>query len=399
MNNKFNDKYLLTRYFDLLVIIYIVSLFTVTSHDSLYIINRILFFVLAVSFVFLLLITRFNFKIERIILSTLPFIVITILSNSWALDVSISLNRTVGIVVYFLGAIIIYILIHNKIIALDGIKKSLILSVVILTVTAAYEYYVLGVARGAGVAQNPNIYGLYVVFLAPIIWELNRIYPKLNRFTTYIVIVALIIAPIVSGGRKVLIASVLVFLYFLLTSGKMNSVLPKYIKFFIISSMILSAIFMVSVNSGNLITTNSNLYAMERLVDSEEASFLIRKDMIYTGIELFKNKPFLGYGIDNYSIASTFGTYSHNNYIELLVSLGSFGLVFYYYIYVKTLSYSYRIHKKNKESKAFYLTLFCIVHFFIMEVAFVMINSPVLWILLIILLLINENERKEGIKI
>jgi O-antigen ligase len=63
-------------------------------------------------------------------------------------------------------------------------------------------------------------------------------------------------------------------------------------------------------------------------------STIVRFQMIDEGINLFKERPFLGYGIDNYASISTFSTYSHNNYIELLVGVGIFGTVIYYSLYV-----------------------------------------------------------------
>lgn len=62
-------------------------------------------------------------------------------------------------------------------------------------------------------------------------------------------------------------------------------------------------------------------------------SSLIRINMIKDGINYFFEKPFLGYGIDSYRYMSYYETYSHNNYIELLVSLGVFGTILYYFIY------------------------------------------------------------------
>ena len=55
---------------------------------------------------------------------------------------------------------------------------------------------------------------------------------------------------------------------------------------------------------------------------------VVRFEMIKVGIDLFAKRPFLGYGIGSYRLVAGFNTYAHNNYIELLVSIGLIGLLF-----------------------------------------------------------------------
>ncbi len=68
---------------------------------------------------------------------------------------------------------------------------------------------------------------------------------------------------------------------------------------------------------------------------TKEGSITERTTMIAYGIEVWKNKPFLGYGIDNYRelfVDAPGGryTYSHNNFIEILVGTGLVGMLIYY---------------------------------------------------------------------
>ena len=59
-----------------------------------------------------------------------------------------------------------------------------------------------------------------------------------------------------------------------------------------------------------------------------------RMDMIKFGKERINDKPFEGYGLDNYRLLYAKGggrdTYSHNNYIELLIGVGILGTTMYY---------------------------------------------------------------------
>lgn len=75
----------------------------------------------------------------------------------------------------------------------------------------------------------------------------------------------------------------------------------------------------------------------------------IRFYMIRLGIEKFKEKPLIGYGLGNYRILlnkeAGFYAYAHNNFIEVLTGMGLVGFLSYYIIYfniIKNLIKSYR---------------------------------------------------------
>ncbi len=65
-----------------------------------------------------------------------------------------------------------------------------------------------------------------------------------------------------------------------------------------------------------------------------DLSTLRRERMIEFGWSVFKEKPLLGYGLDNfkvlYYISGGSYNYAHNNYIELLVDFGILGFSLYY---------------------------------------------------------------------
>lgn len=55
-----------------------------------------------------------------------------------------------------------------------------------------------------------------------------------------------------------------------------------------------------------------------------------RIEMVKTGIEMFFQKPILGWGLHAFTDITSFAKYSHNNYIEVLVTWGIIGFVWYY---------------------------------------------------------------------
>ena len=62
----------------------------------------------------------------------------------------------------------------------------------------------------------------------------------------------------------------------------------------------------------------------------QEASAVERASMISKAFEMFMEKPLLGWGIEGFARYSGFGVYSHNNYMETLVSFGIFGFFLMY---------------------------------------------------------------------
>lgn len=79
-------------------------------------------------------------------------------------------------------------------------------------------------------------------------------------------------------------------------------------------------------------TVNDRL--MSYLSGNTNTSDNARNNMIQFGLELFGNRPILGYGLQNFRNFYHSGQYSHNNFVELLVSVGLIGFIIYYLMYL-----------------------------------------------------------------
>lgn len=385
---------LMIRLLSITTILYLVSLLTVVSNENFYVINRLLFFALIGIFLSTVLLYKIPVKMGRIFFSTIPILIMIILSNIWAVDSSVSLNRTIGIVYYYTGAVIVYLILYNKILSIERIKQSLFLVVVILSITAGYEYYFLGLSRGAGLAENPNNFGLTIVFLCPLIWGIEKVQLKESAIVKWFIVIALVNAVVVSGGRKVLIASIVIILFFYLNDNGAKIKVSKYTKLFLLLIMLIFFILYFMMNSETLNFLFENLNVVERLFDKEDESVSVRKEMIQTSIKLFREKPILGYGIDNFSVVSQYGTYSHNNYTELLVSVGIAGFMLYYSMYISIVRFSKKVSKKIKKTEIYYLTLFYFLLILVMEIGLVNINSPRIWFMLMMMMILNGSKKK-----
>lgn len=119
----------------------------------------------------------------------------------------------------------------------------------------------------------------------------------------------------------------------------------------------------------------------------------VRLSMIKDGWDIFKNRLLTGYGADNYRLVSRYRTYSHNNFIEVLVNFGLIGFVLYYLNYWNIMKNLWK--SKNDAGKA----LFCVfIIRFMMEIATVPYYDKTHWILIAFFLMkpIEEENNIEG---
>lgn len=74
-----------------------------------------------------------------------------------------------------------------------------------------------------------------------------------------------------------------------------------------------------------------SVFSGEGIVDVSTRN---RLAMMKSGLELWLQSPILGHGIDSFKVVSSFGVYSHNNFIELLSGVGVIGFAIYYSYFV-----------------------------------------------------------------
>lgn len=138
------------------------------------------------------------------------------------------------------------------------------------------------------------------------------------------------------------ILSFAVFVFFSLSSGSKKAIIiiiggvvaMGILKFGIreVGKAILYAVLILAVGFAVLqlpVFQSINQRFFSFLTGDFGVSDQIRAGFIRTGWEYFLNNPFFGYGLSSFSVMSGEGTYSHNNWIELLVSVGAIGFLLY----------------------------------------------------------------------
>ena len=83
----------------------------------------------------------------------------------------------------------------------------------------------------------------------------------------------------------------------------------------------------------------------------------VRKNMIAQGLEAFYQNPLFGHG-SGYSYA-LFGTYSHNNFVELLMNYGLVGFCLYYGFHLVLIIKLFKQAMKNDLYAVFFFTYVC----------------------------------------
>lgn len=117
----------------------------------------------------------------------------------------------------------------------------------------------------------------------------------------------------------------------------------------------------------------------------------VRMQMIQSGWKMFLESPLFGSGWFYFSAQSGFDTFSHNNYIELLVTYGLVGASLYYGMYLFVLKELYRRLRESDYAKLLFTLLIAVMlsdfggvtfyesprYYIVLFFAFVLINKKV----------------------
>src|SRR5699024_8276805 len=306
------------------------------------VINYGLFGLISIS-IFVLLITNKGLKIRNnnYLKWIIPVVIILFLSVLWVDDVGQSLGRLTRISLIVLFCIYITFLVKDKADFNTALKlfllSRLIMVVYLLTVL---DFSTLGEVRiGAdnlGEEWNANSIGMNLAlaaFSAFFILKMEKNKLKVKKLIYMLSIALFIIIIVFTGSRKALFIFVFsVGLFSLLNKDK-----NKFTKLGFLG-LVLILVGYISLNNPFLYNVLGSriegLFASFTGEGKVDASTSTRMNMINAGITFFEERPLFGHGIDSFRqiYFNYVGDYrySHNNYVELLVSVGIFGTVIYY---------------------------------------------------------------------
>ena len=236
--------------------------------------------------------------------------------------------------------------------------------------------------RYAGITGNANQLALQLTLGACMIWLLPR---KSGLIPCIFAFLAVGFALAVTGSRKALLTA---FFFFVLAFIQSRDLVPRHKRRLFYRWAIGGACLLLLVGSPLLYKYGQDVVAVRRTMEfSDDSSYVTRTEMIQQGLQLWKQSPLFGNGTDAFRGLSGRGTYSHNNYVELLCDLGIVGVVLFYALHVQVVVHALRVHRTLK----FYCCTF-IAMMFLADVGYVSYTSKQA-IMILMLLMVATTSR------
>jgi len=250
--------------------------------------------------------------------------------GGWAVstNIAISYTRTVFLNLCFLIALANYLLKKKTYLnILVIIEKTIVFSCLLFLIFGFRDIF--SGSRLSTFGINSNVLGSFAAFIFLVIL-VRLINIRANILLDYIKLLLLFIIIILSGSRKaILIPLVGVSINYYIQNPK------RVLRVFIISVLITITVLFILLKIDFIYKFIG--YRIEPILDFimgkeyEEGSMTTRIGFIQLAWQESFNSPIIGHGLHNFSLLpKAYGTYSHNNYTEILYSLGWLGLLVYY---------------------------------------------------------------------
>lgn len=270
----------------------------------------------------------------------LAFIIITAFSILYSLNQETASTKVRTLILIFIVMLFLtnYIDTERKINKVIGyfIISGFIASIYILLTSDLSQSNRIGYVLG-----NVNEIGMIIGISATFCFY-RMITEKKIRYS--IVLFIMIVVILLTGSRKSLlfIISNIIIIYSLNNKDSLSQNIKTVVNLLLAGLVLYFLVFNVPLFYQIIGTRLENTFDFLLGSGTTEKSMNIRANMISFGMDMFKNRPLLGHGIDNYRrlmerLVSGIGTYAHNNYIELLVDVGIVGTVIYYLTHLITL--------------------------------------------------------------
>lgn len=285
----------------------------------------------------------------------LSFIVFGLMSIFWCLSESVTMAIVKSLVIYFVVLLLIQFSINFGT-RVDTILKGYFVATLI---NSLYVFLTIDVAKlgqeqlGKHMLESWNGNGIGFMTGQGVLigyYLLRKATGKIEKILYLACIVALSALTIYTGSRTAFIMLIgELVIYFWLTHP------TKVVRNVIVTGIVLIGAFYLVMKVESFYNVLGSrlegLFAMFGGEGKVDSSADIRDVFIRNGKEWFKEKPVLGFGLNNYKVlnegATGRFTYAHNTFIELAVNLGTVGLIWYYSIYAYLIVRLFKDIKKN----------------------------------------------------
>lgn len=269
---------------------------------------------------------------EPILLIAIVFGLYSWSSAFWAIDQDIALIRALGLWTSISVFILLFIAIRCAK-ALPAVISAIILAVLVQGLLALFQVNSGMVYRATGLLENANALAMQLSLLGTL---MLFVFKRWSITLILFILLLIILSITTTGSRKSLI--VLPFFFAMVVIGLRRSgsylVGNKKKALFLNGVMVVLISGLVIIPFYYDIESISSVSRMERYLfspidinvhNSENNRFYF----IIEALQIWEENPILGIGLDNFSIVSREGMYSHNNYAELVSTLGLIGLLLY----------------------------------------------------------------------
>lgn len=218
---------------------------------------------------------------------------------------------------------------------------------------------------------------------------------KDSKKRIYELIAAICFVTTVLTGSRGSIISIGVMLALYVLEEKNVSRKIRYLVVLILFAMI--ALYVLFTNPYLNSLYGERLVAIFSSKATDNGSKADRAYYIQVALQMFKQRPVLGWGDDNFAYYlgrfTGYGreVYSHCNYAEILADFGIIGFVLYYWMYVKLLKNNFKERKNNFFSK---LTFIIVIRFIIFEYSSIT-YAQYLYIYLFVILICGMQVRRD----
>lgn len=337
---------------DKVLFFYILSLYLFTFREGYNDISNIIAIVLVLIILIDLVMSKKKIYFNSFLLVYLLFIFFCIGSYIYAIDKVLVFNKVKTLISIYVVMVLLtnYIISYEKI---DKILKYFIYSGVFASVYIIKNVDLSVISRYGDVLGNQNQMALIIG-----VSVMLCLYMVINKKKYGYIILMIIMVPtiLLTGSRKgiLFIGFNLIFLIYLDNRKKIKERLKSILLIIGLIGIIIYLVYNVPIFYEILGTRIDDLILSIGGQNVNDESIKMRSYMVTMGLNFFGEKPFWGYGIDNYRVllGSNIGefTYAHNNYVELLVGIGIPGCMLYYLthlILIKQMLISIKICKNK----------------------------------------------------
>lgn len=334
----------------------LVTIATLNDDPQLYVYNRVAMFSF-MALTMLSLLTKRKIIVRKGFYFLIGFLFIETFSLFFSYNIDVSFRSYLTQIQLFAFCVCIYLYFLNI-----GEQKHLLYGLYL----AAFFTLVLALLRYGGISNflnlmrngermggkigNENAFGLTFAWASlAAFWYMVRGKKYIHILPFFI----FIFFALSSGSRKVLFVLIFGVVVLLLLRFGFRRIYKPILIFLILGLIFYNVL---KLDIFDTFVKRANAF----LEGGTDFSTQGRLEMISAGWSLFLNNPF-GYGLGSFAVLSGYGVYSHNGFIELLTSLGIFGFLYYYSIYLLFIASFLRYFKqKNKDDYYSFLVVYVI---------------------------------------